>query len=164
MSSPRIAPASQRTSRAASNVQESVSDQKLQEQFNQLLQEVRILEAYYQEITSRQQTVSAALVETRAASEAINSLTKSESNELLIPVGAGTLIYASTTGLKRAIVSVGAGVAIEKDVEAAKAFLQARRQDLEKAMTSLEGQRKEIGTRLDAGRATIQRITGSAVT
>jgi prefoldin alpha subunit len=137
-------------------------EQQIQEQFNQLVAEVRLLEAYYQEITGRQQTVSAALLDTRSALEALDILSKSQKNELLVPVGAGTLIFASSEALDRIIVSVGAGVAIEKNLESAKTFLQARRQELEKAITSLESQRKEIGSRLEVGRATIQRITGSA--
>jgi prefoldin alpha subunit len=135
---------------------------QIQEQFNQLVAEVRLLEAYYQEVTNRQQSVSAALLDARAALEALDTLSKSQKNELLVPVGAGTLIFATAESLDRIIVSVGAGVAIEKSPESAKNFLQARRQDLEKAVTSLESQRKEIGSRLEVGRATIQRITGAS--
>ncbi len=136
--------------------------QKIQEQFNQLVAEVRLLEAYYQEVVNRQQTVSAALLDTRAAVEALEVLSRTEKNDLLVPVGAGTLIFATAGSLDKIIVSVGAGVAIEKSLESAKSFLQARRQDLERAVTSLESQRKEIGSRLDVGRATIQRITGAS--
>jgi prefoldin alpha subunit len=140
-----------------------VEDQKqIQEQFNQLVAEVRLLEAYYQEVVNRQQNVSAALLDTRAALEALDVLSKSEKNDLLVPVGAGTLIFANAESLDRIIVSVGAGVAIEKSLESAKSFLQIRRLELEKAITSLEAQRKEIGSRLDVGRATIQRITGAS--
>jgi prefoldin alpha subunit len=134
----------------------------VQEQFNQLVAEVRLLEAYYQEVTNRQQSVSAALIDARAALDALDTLSKSENNELLVPVGAGTLIFATAKALDKIIVSVGAGVAIEKNLESAKSFLQSRRQDLEKAITSLESQRKEIGSRLEVGRATIQRIAGSS--
>jgi prefoldin alpha subunit len=134
----------------------------VQDQFNQLVAEVRMLEAYYQEVVTRQQSVSAALIDTRAALEALDALSKSNQQEILVPVGGGTLIFATAGSLDKMIVSVGAGVAIEKNLESAKSFLQSRRQDLEKGVTSLENQRKEIGSRLDVGRATIQRITEAA--
>ncbi len=121
-----------------------------------------MLEAYYQEVISRQQNVSAALLDTRAALEALDVLSKSENKELLVPVGAGALLSATAGSLQKLIVSVGAGVAVEKSLDSAKSFLQSRRQDLEKALSSLENQRKEIGSRLDVGRATIQRITEAA--
>jgi prefoldin alpha subunit len=153
---------STRSSATTASPSAQQEQQRMQEQFNQLVAEVRLLEAYYQEVTNRQQSVSAALIDARAALEALDTLSKNQSNELLVPVGAGTLIFATAGALDRIIVSVGAGVAIEKSLESAKLFLQARRQDLEKAITSLESQRKEIASRLEVGRATIQRITGSS--
>ena len=151
---PRSAPATQKGESA-------LSEQQIQEQFNQLVGEVRLLEAYYQEVVTRQQNASAALVDTRAALEAIDTISKSDSNDLLVPIGGGTLMYANSSNLDRLIVSIGAGVAIEKNRESAKTFLQSRRQELERAVSSLESQRKEIGSRLEVGRATIQRIAGT---
>lgn len=133
----------------------------MQEQFNQLVSEVRMLESYYQEIMSRQQNLSAALLDARSAIEAIDALQKSGANEILVPIGGGTLIPVTSQSIDKLIVSVGAGIAVEKNVDSAKMFLEARREELEKAITSLEGQRKEIGSRLEVGRATLQRITGS---
>jgi prefoldin alpha subunit len=138
----------------------AASQQQIQEQFNQLVGEVRLLEAYYQEVVARQQSVSAALVDTRAALDAIDTISKSESNELLVPIGGGTLMFATSSNTDKLILSVGAGVAIEKSRDYAKIFLRGRQQELERAVSSLEGQRKEIGSRLEVGRATIQRIAG----
>ena len=163
--STRNSPQSRRSPRAPVPAEASATaqdQQQIQEQFNQLVAEVRLLETYYQEVTNRQQAVSAALLDTRAALEALDALSKSEKNNLLVPLGAGSLIFATAEPLDKIIVSVGAGVAIEKSLESAKSFLQTRRQDLEKAVSSLDSQRKEIGSRLDVGRATIQRITGAS--
>ncbi len=135
------------------------SSEDAQQKFNQLVQEVRILEAYYQEILSRQQAMSAAIVDTRAALEALTGLSKSEKTELLVPIGGGTLLPVDSPPIERLIVSIGAGVAVEKDVASAKAFLTERKQELEKAITALEVQRKEIGSRLEAQRSSLQRMT-----
>lgn len=160
--SPKTSPQiTQRSTRLGKPNAGAASEQQIQEQFNQLVGEVRLLEAYYQEVVTRQQSVSAALIDTRAALEAIETLSKADSNELLVPIGGGTLMFATSSNMDRLIVSVGAGVAIEKNKESAKTFLQSRRQDLERAVSSLENQRKEIGSRLEVGRATIQKIAGA---
>ena len=135
------------------------TQEQAQERFNQLVQEVRLLEAYYQEVISRQQAMSAGISETRAALEALDGLSKSEKTELLVPVGGGTLLPVSAAPVDKLVVSVGAGVAVEKDLTSAKAFLTSRRQELEKAVSTLEEQRKEIGSRLEAQKATLQRMT-----
>ncbi len=150
-----------RSAPAAQMKDSALSEQQIQEQFNQLVGEVRLLEAYYQEVVTRQQNASAALLDARAALEAIDTMSKSNNNELLVPIGGGALMYAASSNLDKFIVSVGAGVAIEKNRESAKTFLQGRRQELERAVSSLESQRKEIGSRLEVGRATIQRMTGA---
>ena len=135
------------------------TQEQAQEKFNQLVQEVRLLEAYYQEIVSRQQAMSAGILEARAALEALDGLSKSEKTDLLVPIGGGALLSVNTPPIEKLIVSVGAGVAIEKDLISAKAFLTSRRQELEKAVSALEGQRKEIGSRLEAEKVALQRMT-----
>ncbi|MHB1908072.1 MAG: prefoldin subunit alpha [Nitrososphaerales archaeon] len=135
--------------------------QEIQQRFNQLVADVRVLESYYQEIVNREQTVSAVLVETRAALESYNELSKNETNELLVPIGSGSLIKATCGKIDKVVVSVGAGVAIEKAGSDAKAFLESRLKDLEKSGASLEQQRQEIASRLEVGRQTLQRITES---
>ncbi len=137
----------------------NVQAQQAQEKFNQLVQEVRLLESYYQEILSRQQAMSAGILETRAALEALDGLSTSEKTELLIPVGGGTLLPVSAAPVEKLVVSLGAGVAVEKDVTSTKAFLTSRRQELEKAVSTLEEQRKEIGSRLEAQKTALQRMT-----
>ncbi len=140
---------------------DQAKQQEVQQQFNNLVAEVRLLESYYQEVVGRQQQVSGALIDTRAALEALEALPLADSADLLIPIGGGTLIPVQAPPIKNVVVSVGAGVAIEKNRDSAKEYLQARRSELEKAVTNLEQQRKEIGSRLEVGRATIQRIADS---
>jgi prefoldin alpha subunit len=136
--------------------------QEVQQQFNQLVAEVRLLESYYQEIVTRQQSLSAALIDTRAALEALESLPITDNAELLVPIGGGTLLPVSAPPIKNVVVSVGAGVAVEKTRDTAKSYLEGRRSELEKGVSTLEQQRKEIGSRLDVGRATLQRIAESS--
>jgi len=119
-----------------------------------------MLEGYYQEATDRTQSAFDALNETRSAIDAVDGLAKSPKSEVLLSVGAGVLLPVKEVEVKKYLISVGAGVAIEKDVPAVRAFLEARQKEIQQAVTMLEQQRREIGTRLEAGRSALQQITG----
>jgi prefoldin alpha subunit len=150
------------TGRAVSPAQLSEADMEAQaeQQLNQLLAEIRLLETYYQEALARVQAASTALSDSRSAIEAINGITLDPKNEFLVPIGGGLLLPVKDLGVTKLLMSVGAGVVIEKDLDSAKAFLQARQKELEKALSSLEQQRREIGGRLDQDRAVLRQITG----
>jgi prefoldin alpha subunit len=134
------------------------SASQLEQKLNQLVAEVRLLEAYYQEVEIREQTASAALADTRSAQEAIGALSSSSESDVLVPIGGGVLLPAKAPPARKLIVNVGANVALEKSPDSAKVFLQNRQAELEKAVTALEQQRRELAARLDAGRAAIQQM------
>ncbi|HZW55148.1 MAG TPA: prefoldin subunit alpha [Nitrososphaerales archaeon] len=146
--------------------QRKLSEAELQaqaeQQLNQLVGELRLLEAYHQEILSREQAASAALSDTRSALEALSGLVQNPKSEVLLPIGGGLLLSAKDLEVRKLIVSVGAGVAIERDIESAKLFLQAREKELDKAISTLDQQRREISSRLESGRAALQQLTGQA--
>ena len=142
--------------------QNEITQEQAEQQLNQLVSEIRALENYYNEIVSRIQAASSGLTEFRAAIQAVDTLNQGQKNDLLIPIGGGLLLPVPDVETKRVILSVGAGVAIEKDLDSAKAFLQAREKELERAANALEQQRKEIGARLESGRAVLQQLTGQS--
>ncbi len=98
----------------------------------------------------------------RSAIQSIDGLAQNANGDFLIPIGGGLLLPASNLDSKKLILSVGAGVAIEKDLDSAKTFLQAREKEYEIALNSLEQQRREVGSRLEAGRNLLQQITGQS--
>ena len=139
-----------------------ITQEQAEQQLNQLVSEIRTLEAYYNEIVSRMQAASNGLTEFRAAIQAVDALNQGQKSDLLIPIGGGLLLPVSEVETKRLILSVGAGVAIEKDMDSTKSFLQAREKELERAVDALEQQRKEIGSRLESGKAVLQQLTGQS--
>jgi prefoldin alpha subunit len=151
-----------RTSLPIYNPQNQITEEQAERQLNQLVNEIQTLEAYYNDILSRIQAASAGLSDFRAALLAVDSFMQSSKSDLLIPIGGGLLLPVSEVEGKRLIVSVGAGIAIEKDLDSTKTFLQAREKELERAATALEQQRREIGSRLESSRSVLQRLTGQA--
>jgi prefoldin alpha subunit len=141
---------------------EAEMEAQAEQQLNQLLTEIRLLENYYQEALARVQAASTALTDSRSAIEAINAIAADPKNEFLLSIGGGLLLPVKDLGSTKLLLSVGAGVVIEKDLDSAKAFLQTRQKELEKALTTLDQQRREIGTRLDQDRAVLRQATGQA--
>ena len=131
-----------------------------EQQLDRLVNEVRLLEGYYQEVTVREQSASNALTETRSAIEAIDGLSENPKSEVLLPIGAGILLPLKDVETRKYIVSVGAGIAIEKDVVAVRNFLDERQKEVQSAVTGLAQQRREIGSRLEAGKSALRQITG----
>lgn len=139
-----------------------MTEEQAERQLNQLITEIQTLEAYYNDILARIQAASAGLSDFRAAIHAVDTLMQSQKSDLLLPIGGGLLLPVNDVETKKLILSVGAGVAIEKDLDSSKVFLQAREKELERAATALEQQRRDISSRLDQSKAVLQRLTGQA--
>lgn len=56
-----------------------------------------------------------------------------EGQEMLVPIGSGSFVYARLASKERVILNVGAGVSIEKPAAEAKESLKARKADVAEA-------------------------------
>jgi prefoldin alpha subunit len=74
----------------------------------------------------------------------------------LIPVGAGSYIRMQVADSKKLVMGIGAGVAIEKDVEGSVEELKSRLQDLDKARTSIQQQLDQTATRYQQDREALE--------
>ena len=129
-----------------------------EETINALVVESRVLESTYNEFTSRQNLLERALLETRAALDAIAGLTGSPSKEILTQIGGGAMLRSPPPSVDKVLVSVGAGVVIEKPMDEAKALLEARNRDVEKTILSLANQRNEIADRINSDRQALNTL------
>jgi prefoldin alpha subunit len=124
---------------------------------NALLMEVRILESTYNELTSRQNLLERALLESRAALDSIKGLSDS-SPEVLTQIGAGAMLRSQPPSTDKVLISVGANVVIEKTKEEAVAMLEERSRDVEKTIVSVLQQRNEIAQRLNSDREILNTV------
>jgi len=118
---------------------------------NALLMEVRVLESTYNELTSRQNLLERALLESRAALDSIKGLSD-HSSEVLTQIGAGAMLRSPPPSTDKVLVSIGASIVIEKTKEEAVAMLEVRSRDVEKTIVSVLQQRNEIAQRLNSDR------------
>ncbi len=123
-----------------------------EETINALVVETRVLESTYNELSARQNLLERALIEGRAAVDAIKGLSEQDSSEILTQIGGGALLRSSPPATDKVLVSVGSGIVIEKPKEEALALLEERTREFEKTVVSIVRQRNEIADRLNSDR------------
>ncbi len=121
-----------------------------EETVNALLVEVRVLESTYNELTSRQNLLERALLESRAALDSIKGLAGAPPSEVLTQIGGGAMLRSQPPSTDRVLVSIGSNVVLEKSRDEAVAMLEERSRDVEKTIVSIIGQRNEIAERLNS--------------
>jgi prefoldin alpha subunit len=123
-----------------------------EETVNGLLVEIRVLESTYNELSARQNLLERALVENRAALDALSGLGDKAQEEVLMQIGGGAMLRSQPPSTDRVLISVGANVVIEKPKAEAVAMLEGRSREVEKTIMSIAGQRNELAQRLDSDR------------
>lgn len=132
------------TSRENSNEQIS-SEQKISE----MLQQSKILEAYMNDVLTKEATVTRLITEGHLASEAIQELSSTNQNESLVPIGIGVYLKVTVPQVTNLLVNVGSGVTIEKSKENAKNYVESRIKEFELALKQLQSQKEQIAMRMN---------------
>ena len=134
----------------------------IEQRINELVQQSRILEAYMNDIMTRQLTVNRAIEEARLASTTIQNITSESDVESLMPIGIGVYVKATVPPIKKLLVNLDAGVAIEKNREDALNYVEARIKEYELASRQLEAQRQEIAMRINQLQSQINQMIQAA--
>lgn len=132
------------TSRENSKEQIS-SEQKISE----MLQQSKILEAYMNDILTKEGTVTRLITEGHLASEAIQELSSTTQDESLVPIGIGVYLKVTVPQVTNLLVNVGSGVTIEKSKENAKNYVELRIKEFELALKQLQSQKEQIAMRMN---------------
>ena len=135
----------------------SSSQVKEEDVVRQLASEIRILEGSIGVLQSRLDIVRAAINEVTLAYNTLEGMKKLQNGDAtLVPVGAGSYIRMQVADSKKLVMGIGAGVAVEKDVEGSVEELKGRLQDLDKARTSIQQQLDQTGTRYQQDREALE--------
>ncbi len=132
-----------------------------EERLNGLVMEIRILEGTYNELTSRQNLLERALVENRAALDALKGLGENPSDEVLTQIGGGAMLKSQPPTTKTVLVSIGSGVVVEKPKDEAISILEGRTREVETSLVSVINQRNQIAERLDGDRQVLNAVLSS---
>jgi prefoldin alpha subunit len=131
-----------------------------EETFRRLALELRILEGTADAIQSRSSMVNAALTELVVAGMTLEGLEKEKTDApLFVPIGGGSYIEAKLGSEDKVVVSIGAGVAIERTLKEAKDTVTSRIAELEKTRTTLEQQLRQVIDKIQDNRAQLQEMS-----
>lgn len=123
----------------------------------QIAAEIRILEGSIGVLQSRLDIVRAAISEVTLAHNTLEGLKNLQTGEsTLVPVGAGSYIRMQLADSKKLVMGIGAGVAVEKDVESSATELKGRLEELEKARTSIQQQLDQTAARYHQDRDALE--------
>lgn len=114
-----------------------------------MLQQSKILEAYMNDILTKESTVTRLITEAHLASEAIQELSSTNQDESLVPIGIGVYLKVKVPQVTNLLVNVGSGVTIEKSKENAKNYVESRIKEFELALKQLQSQKEQIAMRMN---------------
>src|ERR671930_2478093 len=125
--------------------QQSATEEKI----NEMVQQSRILEAYMNDIINREATITRLMEEARLASNAVQNIADESDIESLASVGIGVHMKALIPPVKKLLINLGAGVAIEKSREDTLNYIESKIREFEIALRQLVNQKQQIETRME---------------
>jgi prefoldin alpha subunit len=121
----------------------------LEQKINEMMQQARVLEAHLNEIISREAAVSRLLEEAKLASSAVQEIQSETEVESYVPVGVGVHMKVSVPPVKKLLINIGAGVAVEKSREDTINYIESRLKEFEIALKQLMGQKQQVSLRME---------------
>lgn len=121
----------------------------LEQKINEMMQQARVLEAHLNEIISREAAVSRLLEEAKLASSAVQEVQSETEVESYVPVGVGVHMKVSVPPVKKLLINIGAGVAVEKNREDTINYIESRLKEFEIALKQLMGQKQQVSLRME---------------
>ncbi|HEX2305842.1 MAG TPA: prefoldin subunit alpha [Nitrososphaeraceae archaeon] len=129
---------------------ENSKDQISTEQkISEMLQQSKILEAYMNDILTKESTVTRLITEAHLASEAIQELSSANQEESLVPIGIGIYLKVTVPQIRNLFVNVGSGVTIEKSKENTKNYVESKIKEFELALKQLQSQKEQVAIRMN---------------
>jgi prefoldin alpha subunit len=120
----------------------------IEQRINEMVQQSRILEAYMNDIVTKEATALRLIEEARLAASALHNLAARDQTESLVPVGIGIYMKALIPPVDKLLVNVGAGVTVEKSRQDAINYIESRIKEFEVASRQLAEQKNQIELRM----------------
>jgi prefoldin alpha subunit len=135
---------------------------KEEEELRKLSVEMRFLEQTAETLQQRLSMLNAAITDLSYAKMTLDGVEKEKENsDLLVPIGGGSYVKMKLANSEKVVVSIGAGVSVEKQLPEAKAMLKERLDELEKSMVSAQQQFAQIADRINSGRSRLETLLSS---
>jgi prefoldin alpha subunit len=120
----------------------------LEQRVNEMMQQARVLEAQLNEIIAREAAVGRLLEEARLASSAVQEIQSESEVESYVPIGIGVHMRVSVPPVKKLLINIGAGVAVEKSRDDTINYIESRLKEFEIALKQLMDQKQQVSLRM----------------
>jgi prefoldin alpha subunit len=124
-----------------------------EEKLQALIGQMNVIEAYVNDISSKEAAVGRLMEEGRSAIDAIRNVSNTDQAQTLMPIGIGVYIRAAVAPNDKLLISIGSGVAVEKSREDAINYVESKVKELEVALRSMFSQKQELESRMEQTRA-----------
>lgn len=128
------------------------------EQAQQLMYQMQMLENYFVELNRKEESLISIIREAASAIQSIKEINEQPESSTLVPMGMGSFVKAKISSNEKLILNIGAGVAIEKDKDAAINFLESRLKEMEVALKDTAVQKQQVMTNLEMGKQEVNRL------
>lgn len=130
-----------------------------QKMIEQLVQELNNQQGQADLLRTNLEAIEAQISQVTLTGVTLDGLSKSEEGqEILIPIGSNSFVFAKVQEVKKVIFGIGADVAIESSIEKAQERLGERIQELRGVSTTLQNQLRNSLQRIEELRAQVQEI------
>lgn len=116
-----------------------------EQELRQAMSTLEVFRAQLESIAQNQQLVQMSLEELSRAKETLTQYRKAtEGDELLVPIGGNSFVFAKVATNAKAIVGIGTGVSVERSMEDAIKIMEDRAAELMDSMKKLNDRRNAI--------------------
>jgi len=114
-------------------------------ELRQAMSTLEVFRAQLESISQNQQLVQLSLEELARARETLVQYQKAkEGDELLVPIGGSSFVFAKVAANEKAIVGIGTGVSVERSLDEAIKTMEDRSSELRETMKKLGDRRMVI--------------------
>lgn len=114
-------------------------EQELQEKVIQL----KYLEDYFQDLLARENLLISSFNDIENAEETINEISRRKGFETLVYIGGGVYVQGNINAIDKVLVNIGANIVVEKKLNDALTFLQARKEEIKKILDNISQQKQQ---------------------
>jgi prefoldin alpha subunit len=130
----------------------------MEQQINEMIQQSRVLEAYMNDIITREAAVTRLIQEARLASGALQNMEEELDMESLTPIGIGVYLRSFVPPVRTLLINIGAGVTIEKSRQDTLNYIEAKMKEFEVASRQLNNQKHQISIRMEQIQAQVNEL------
>ena len=123
------------------------SNEEAQAELQQRYTDMKMIESQIKEMQEQAEAVNSQVLEMTSAIASVNELSKDDKpKEALIPVAGGVFAKGEIKDTKKLILSVGAGICVEKSAEETVKIIESRLDELKKYSEQLNIQMNELNS------------------